>query len=42
MPNGEDTYLPQSGASLGDQGDQVRRLQSYLRRFGYLEGPDDA
>jgi len=42
MPNGEDTYLPQSGASLGDQGDEVQRLQDYLRRFGYLEGPDDA
>ncbi len=43
MPNGEKNHLPtQPGAALGDQGDQVRRLQAYLRLFGYLEAPADA
>jgi len=30
-------YVPtESGAALGSAGDQVERLQSYLRQFGYL------
>lgn len=31
-------YVPtESGLSSGASGDEVRRLQSYLQRFGYLQ-----
>ena len=34
--------VPAEAAALGDQGNQVARLQSYLMQFGYLQAPPEA
>jgi hypothetical protein len=39
--NGAKDYIPTAaGASFGDEGDEVARLQGYLKRFGYLAEPE--
>jgi peptidoglycan hydrolase-like protein with peptidoglycan-binding domain len=36
------SYIPQSaGLKQGDKGDEVKRLQDYLTRFGYLQTPSE-
>jgi hypothetical protein len=38
---GSKDYIPTTaGATLGDEGDEVARLQSYLARFGYLKSDE--
>jgi hypothetical protein len=40
VPDETKDYMPsEAGPSEGATGDQVRRLQSYLARFGYLQSP---
>lgn len=39
--NGNDA-VPAQPAALGDQGNSVAQLQSYLMRFGYLQAPPEA
>lgn len=39
MPDEKDYTPTEPGSTIGDQGDQVERLQAYLSKFGYLRSP---
>ena len=39
MANEKDYMPTEVGLAQGAQGDQVERLQEYLRRYGYTESP---